>query len=494
VSVSRAALITCLVAGLGVVGLVSHRTALASSGGMAGGLAIYVSPSGDDRNPGTFLLPLRHLTAAQEAVRRLDRHMAADITVYLESGTYRLLKPLEFGPQDSGSGGHDVIWSGVPGGTAIIGGARRITGWRLSDQSRDIWSARVPIGFRIRQIYVNGMRASMTSGLVPVGLTQTASGYRASSSIMDSWRNPSEIEFVYPHQLGAMAEPICPVASISGSTITMAQPCWDNSTRRGWFGWVACCRITTPAYLENAYELLRDPGQFYLDDVAHQLDYIPRPGQDMHTADVEAPVLQTLISAQGTPEAPVHNLVFTNLQFSYATWMQPSSPDGFSEVQDNYTITGPGAYTREGLCQYAPNHRRGMCPYGAWTKEPASVHSQFDQHLAFVKDEFFHLGGAGLDLGDGSQDVKVVGSVFTDISGNGLEVGSVDMPEAMGASQTDNITVADNHLFGLPVEYHGGVAILVGYTADSMISHNQIDHASPRVDDRGLVIFAEIEA
>ena len=32
--------------------------------------------------------------------------------------------------------------------------------------------------------------------------------------------------------LGQWTEPRCPVASISGTTITMAQPCWDNSTKR----------------------------------------------------------------------------------------------------------------------------------------------------------------------------------------------------------------------------------------------------------------------
>jgi hypothetical protein len=36
--------------------------------------------------------------------------------------------------------------------------------------------------------------------------------------------------------------------------------------------------------------------------------------------------------------------------------------------------------------------------------------------------------------------------------------------------------VTDNHLYGLPREYHGGVAILNGWTQRTTIAHNQIDH------------------
>ena len=90
-----------------------------------------------------------------------------------------------------------------------------------------------------------------------------------------------------------------------------------------------------------------------------------------------------------------------------------------------------------------------------------------------------HLGAAGLDLGDGSQADTVQGSVFTDISGNGLEIGGVDIPEPTTQVQhASGVSVLDNHLYDLPVEYHGGVAIDVGYAEHTLISHNQIDHTA----------------
>lgn len=421
--------------------------------------------------------------------------MSANITVYLETGTYRLRRPLNLGPKDSGTNGYQVVWSAAPGANAVISGARRVRGWKLNDHSKNIWAAPVPKSLRTRQIYVDGMRASMAAGPVPVKLTATPTGYTASSAAMSHWRNPGEIQFVYTggrpiwnvktHGSGPWTEPSCPVASIQGLDITMAEPCWNNSNDRvveANLGRTATLDGTAklmdneqPSYVENAYGLLDKPGEFYLDYNAHMLYYIPRAGQDMHSAKVEAPVLQRLVVGKGTPTAPVHDVVFSNIQFAFATWMQPSSPEGFSEIQANYTITGKDGYATEGLCQYAPG---GTCPYGAWTKEPGNLEFSYDQNLSFLDDRFVHLGAAGLDLGDGSQNDSVSGSVFTDISGNGIEIGGVDMPNAMGPDQTRNIQVLDNHVYGLPVEFHGGVGILVGYAADSTISHNQIDHTS----------------
>ena len=436
---------------------------------------IFVSPSGNDSNPGTSLAPLRTLAKAQRVVRALNHGMTTDIKVYLENGTYRLTQPLSFSPLDSGANGHTVDWTAATGAVPIISGAERISGWQLSDASKNIWVAPIPPGLRTRQIYVNGMRASIAQGRLPVRLTAEPYGYKASSSLMSGWRNPNQIEFVYDEQVGQMAEPICPIGGIRGTTITMAQPCWNNFTRRWHRGeLVAFGRIgNIPSYIENAYELLTQPGEFYLDNTAHQLYYIPRPGENMITADVEAPSLQTLIAGAGTRRALIHDLTFANLQFSYATWLQPSTSTGFSEVQAGYTITGAHGYATQGVCQYVPH---GTCPFGAWTKEPGNVQFSYDRNLTFYDDRFIHLGAAGLNLDNGTQSANVVGSVFTDISGNGLEIGGVDRPRAIGTTQTTNVTVADNHFYGLAAEYHGGVAILAGYISNSVISHNQIDH------------------
>jgi len=437
------------------------------------------------------------ITEAQAKVRVLEPNMNRDIDVLLTNGTYRLSAPLTFDASDSGVNGHNVVWEAARGAHPVLSGGTRIRGWHLSDASKGIWAAPVPAGLQTRQLYVNGVRAQRAAGPLPVTLTKTATGYTASSDVMASWRNPSDIEFVYtggaPYWSlktggeGAWTEPRCPVASIVGTTITMAQPCWDNSEERiertdgsgqsvNLVGGTSLGNGGIPAYVENAYELLDQPGQWYLDQSTNTVYYIPLPGQSLRRADVEAPVLQTLVQGDGTATAPVHNIVFSGIQFSYATWLTPSTGEGFSEVQANYTMTGPHGFDQQGLCQFVTG---GTCPYGAWTKEPGNVSFSDDSNIQFLGDAFVHLGAAGLDLGDGSQNDTVTGSVFTDISGNGLEIGGVDDPELTSAADlTSNNTVNDNHLYSLPVEYHGGVAIDVGYAQNTLITHNQIDHTA----------------
>ena len=469
-----AALVGCAVIALGgSFGL--SRVAQAD-----GGTTIFVSPSGNDADSGLDPADaVRTLPRAQEIVRGLVGSMTADITVQLAGGIYRLSSPLTFTSADSGRDGHYVIWSAVPGQTAVVSGAEKITGWTAGP--KNIWSAPIPANLQTRQIYVNGARAYMASGLPPVTLKRTATGYTASSAVMSTWKNPTEIEFVYPGSIGYMVEPICPVASIKKQTITMAQPCWNNSNLRGTnasrniVGYPNS-KLELPAYIQNALPLLTKPGQFYLDQSAHLLYYMPRANQDMNTADVEVPAVQALMQGSGTAGgAPLQNIEFNNLQFSYATWMQPEQPDGFSEEQSGYYIAGQNAWAGEGLCHTVSN---GSCPFGGWHKESGSVQFADDQNISFSGDQFIHLGGAALNLDNGSQNDSVEGSVFTDISGNGIELGNVNKPMATGSEQTTGDTISDNYLYGFPVEFHGGVPIVAGYVSDTTIAHNDV-HDTP---------------
>jgi hypothetical protein len=442
---------------------------------------VYVAPWGSDWLPGTtWYLPVRTPQKARDLAR--SRHG----TVHLASGVYRMSQPLRLDARDSG-----VTWQGS--GEAVLSGGRQVTGWRPVPGRPGLFAAHAPVD-NTRQLYVNGVREQRARGTLPVTLTATDTGYTASADTLTHWRNPSDLEMVYTagealwniqrYGLGQWTEPRCDIGSVNGTTITMVQPCWDNSTKRVVFpnipgrtvNMVGPGDLTTgrqPAYLENAYELLDQPGEWYLDRSAHTIYYMPRTGEDLRHADVEVPALEKLVDGQGTAQAPIRDLAFRNLGFQYATWLTPSSPEGFSEIQAGYTITGPTGYATQGLCQFAPG---GTCPYASWTKEPGNVSVSYGQRVEFTDSAFTHLGAAGLDLGNGSQDSVVRGNVFTDISGNGVEIGGVDKPQGIDADVTRNVTVADNHLYALPREFHGGVPIVNGYTQHNTITHNQIDH------------------
>lgn len=457
--------------------------------------AIYVSPNGNDENPGTQAQPVQTLQRARDLVRGLNHNMTGDITVWLAGGTYRLSAPLILDAQDSGNGGHNIIYAAIEGQKPIISGGVQVTGWKLVDAKKNLWSAPAPAELKnTRQLYINGVRAYRTQGRLPVKLTETKTGYTASSDEMSKWKNPGDIEFVYTGGnsiwserswgLGPWTEPRCPIAGIEGTNIRMAQPCWDNSTKRVPLppesGFKRAANLVGPSsvgkqpeYVENAYELLGTPGQFYFDRAAKIIYYTPRSGEDLTKADVEAPVLEKLISGNGTETAPVHNIVFRGLQFSCATWLYPCSDEGFSEIQANYIVTGTNGYATQGLGDLVPG---GQKPFGAWTKTSGNVSFSYDHAIQFLGDDFVHLGGAGLELGDGSQSDLVQGCIFTDISANGLELGGVDLPEGNDTQVTRDNQILNNHIYNVAAEFHGGVGIDVGYAQNSLIAHNQLDH------------------
>lgn len=466
-----------VVLGVGGIALAAPATAAGSP------VNFFVSPSGSDSNAGTSAgSPFQTLPKAQSAVRAVDQTTAGPITINLAGGDYRLTSTLALTAADSGTNGA-ITWQAESGTQPVISGGVRVTGWAQFNSSKNIWVANVPSSLTTRQIYVNGVRAARASGALPVSVKQTATGYTTSSGDpMAGWTNQSGIEFVYQGGLGAWTEPRCPVASITSTTITMAQPCWNNSTKRvlrtdgsgRTFELVGRQSITeAPTSVENAMPLLTKAGQWYLDTAAHKLYYIPRSGENLSTADVEAASLQTLMSVTGSTSAQAHDITFRGIQFSYGTDTVPNTGTGFSEIQATYQITGTNAWQTQGLCTFVSG---GTCPYGNWTKMPGNVTVDNDNNVIFDHDYFTHLGGAGLNIGDDSQHDTVAANVFTDISGNGLDVGGVDQNNPPAAQQTDAITVKDSHFFNTSAEYHGGVAIDVGYVKNSTFAHNQIDH------------------
>ncbi|SEP39198.1 hypothetical protein [Amycolatopsis saalfeldensis] len=202
---------------------------------------VYVTPRGSDSAPGTQARPVRTVERAQELVRQRAPRLTSDLTVHLAPGVFRLDRPLTLDARDSGANGHRIIWQGS--GQTVLSGGRQVTGWRPVPGRPGLYSAPEPAGSdNTRQLYVNGVREQRAQGPLPVSLKATSTGYTASADTLAHWRNPGDIEMVYTAGealwnveragLGQWTEPRCPIGSVSGTTVTMAQPCWDNSTRR----------------------------------------------------------------------------------------------------------------------------------------------------------------------------------------------------------------------------------------------------------------------
>ena len=99
------------------------------------GRGIYVSPQGNDKNPGTEKAPFATIGRAQAEARKVKSKGMPEggIVVYLREGSYFLTEPLSFGKDDSGTENCPVVYRSYPGEEARIIGGRQIRNFRLLD-------------------------------------------------------------------------------------------------------------------------------------------------------------------------------------------------------------------------------------------------------------------------------------------------------------------------------------------------------------------------
>lgn len=403
----------------------------------------YISPSGSDVNPGTISQPFQTLTRARDAVRSVNKNMTGDIIVYLRGGYYQLSSPLTLDAGDSGTNGHLIIWQSYPGETALVSGGKTVTGWQ---QEGDKWKAFVGAGTDSRQLYVNGVRANRAAKDIEGKLG--GGGILTKDQTLQTFQNQADMEVV--DKLDGWQEFRCPVQSIAGSVIFVKEPCFTAATQA-----TPGLHMNGVSSVENAYELLTKPGQWYLNKHTGWLYYMPKSGEDMTKAVVILPTLETLVAGNGTADTPIKNINLKSLVFSYATWLGPNTNDGFPHMQAEFI--------------------GGLTGYGMGKETPANITFSFGQNIGFEKNIFIHLGGVGLNFGTGTKNSAMIGNHFTDISAAAITLGDVTNPETTDSRLlTQSDTIDNNYIHDVGVEYHGSVGIWTGYTQGATITHNEV--------------------
>ena len=478
--------------GAGSVGLtLAMVSVLPTAAAAASVVTLYASPAGAGSTCSASA-PCS-LAGAQSAVRtQLATNGAASVSVLLADGTYRLSSTWSFSAADSGTSGHPVVWQAAPGAHPVISGAAQITGW-VQVGSSGVWSASVPAASSSRQLYVNGQEAPMAMA-TPASLgfkgswTGSSTGYSiAADPAAVTWfgaltaSQVAGVEFDYPGGNGAWTESRCRVASFSATakTLTMDQPCWTDATARASFaqgsgGLPSMSTSQMPTLIENAQTLL-GAGQWFLDSAAGKVYYKPSSGQVVTNLDVELPHLESLVQGAGSLAAPLHDLTFSGLQFSYATWNSPSTNVGFADVQSNLRITGAN---NQGMCTFSTP--AGSCPWGALTQPLANVAFTAAKNITLTGNRFTELGGAGLSVMYGSTNTLIQGNEFSDIASTAIILGCTydplptDPSEATGLKQncTPNASAVSGDTIGTN-------EILTGTTvSDNVIHHIGTDYSS----------------
>lgn len=411
------------------------------------GRVVYVSPQGSDANPGTLHSPFKTLIKARDVVRTLNGGMESDVHVVLRGGLYSIESPITLDARDSGSNGFRVVYRAYEHETPVLSGGRPVEGWVLWDPARNVYRAYAGRDLKTRQFYVNSVRATRARGpLYPSGWARTSAGFTAPDDTMAGWRNIADVEIVCLNLWKAFR---CGVAAVYGREVVMEQPCWGNAQLH------SAVPMNSVTWVENAYELLDEDGEWYHDRATGYLYYRPRNGEDLSTALSICPTTETLLEARGTLADPVHDLQFQGLTFAYSTWIAPSTEEGYASLQ-------------AGICLVGWNFD--------WStrRTPGAINFSAARNIRFERNTFTHMGSAGLNFQYGSKDIEVIGNTFEDLSSSAVLISDDSDNPIDPREQATGYALRNNLVRRVAQEYFDAAGIWAGYVADLTIECNDI--------------------
>jgi hypothetical protein len=450
----------------------------------------YVSPSGSDSNAGTLSSPFLTIGRAQTAVRGISGSMTGDIVVYLRGGVYPLSTPLTFGTQDSGTNGYHVIYEAYNNEVPVISGGVPVTGWTLV--SGNIYSAPLSRTTKLRSLFVNGVRASMTkSGAVqgygneaaytiPSNASYSIGGatgsepddVQFSEPAVGFYANPGDIELLQNYTFNSTIVSVRNIANYGGNPDFQLQE--PYGALAGSMLYTTGLNPSGAFYIMNAYELLNTPGQFYFNRATQTLYYYSR-GENMATAQVIAPTTEGLITVHGTSNTSrVTNIEFLGITFAYDHW-QMYNVAGSYGMAATQSVAGQVAYA-------GANNWHGDT-YNDTENPQASIDIQNANGIVFQGDSFEHLSsGSAIGLTDDVINSTVLGNDFVDLSGNAITVGNAQnaypntsrlYPPSLWGVCTNDI-LQDNLIRNPNQLYYQFEGIAAVYVNGLQILHNDI--------------------
>ena len=286
----------------------------------------FVSPKAGEPGNGTKAKPFRNINEGIQAARITPGHD----TVVLLAGTHSLNAPIRLNGSDS-----NLTLRGEPGKRPVISGGTAIKNWRTVENGW--WAAKV--SSPVPQLYIHAAgkpdaaarryrpRLPKSGAYIIAGnLPPNGSGHDALQSqpgtFNPAWQHQADIQ-VNIFQIWTMAKlPLAP-GGIDSKTgrIQLA-----GSTH----GTVNYANIAAGRryIIENVWEALSDPGEFYYDRGGQEVIYIPQPGEKQTKVTAIAPAIDQLLIAND-----VRDLTLENLTFAHTAYSLPAKGDNFAQAE-----------------------------------------------------------------------------------------------------------------------------------------------------------------
>ena len=280
----------------------------------------YVSPSGNDTNPGTRERPFASLDHARQVVSN-RANKSEPVTVFLAGGIYYLPDTLVFHAADSGTKNAPITYAALDGQTPVISGGQRLQ-LTWSTYKDGIMQAAVPPGTTADQLFVNGQRQIMARypNYDPNAAQFNGTAADAfSTSRATRWSDPNG-GFMHAMHSALWGDMHYLITGKNAQGNLAYVGGWQNN------------RQSQPhrqfRFVENIFEELDAPGEWFLNTKNSTLYFYPPADVNLDNAIIEIVRLRHLVEFRGTQEEPVRFITLKGITFRHTvrTFMDNKEP------------------------------------------------------------------------------------------------------------------------------------------------------------------------
>lgn len=282
---------------------------------------LFVSPIGSDANSGAKNAPLASLEGARALIA--SRHLAGHepVTVWVLGGTYHLARPFHLGPKDSGTEKAPITYAAVPGEDVVLKGSLPLDSkawkpWKDGIYQQSLKGTALG-GRAFNQLFMSDKR--MIRARVPnwdfVNPLRSGKGYfhaaKGKSKVQiqfapedlagrrSLWKTP-QTGIVHAFHISNWGNFQFRIKDIdwANHTIHFGEGGWQAQRRNG-VGVKSEGHPGSPFYIENIFEELDAPFEWYHDVDRDTIYFKPPPAINLAEVSVEAAVVSRIIEVVG---------------------------------------------------------------------------------------------------------------------------------------------------------------------------------------------------